>query len=82
MTELQLYKFIQEYYIETRWDDNQLTTWIPFHCLQEFTEMIGYEMLSDGGLEANLQYACVAFDLNEVCEWFDIDAENIEPKEK
>ena len=54
ITELQLYKFIREYSIKMRWDNNQLATWIPFQYLQEFTEMIGYEMLSDGGLDVNL----------------------------
>lgn len=45
--------------------------------------MVGYDYLSDGGIECNLQGdGYIAFDIVELCENFDIDPERILEKEK
>jgi hypothetical protein len=81
MTALKLYKFIQENDIELRWEDEELIAWVGFHCISEFTDMIGYDYLSDGGLDANLQYHCLALDIVPICEYFDIEPTDILEKE-
>jgi hypothetical protein len=80
MTELQFYKFIQENELELDWRGNELIIWIPFDYIQEFTKLIGYNSLCEGGLDVNLQYDKIVFDLVIVCDWFNIDPENIESR--
>lgn len=79
MTELQLYKFTQNKEID--WRGDKLILWIDFDDLTEFTEMIGYNFLSDGGIEVCLLENCIAIDLINLCEDFDIEPENILKKE-
>jgi len=79
MSELELYKFAQK--CEMRWDGEALSIWIEFDNLEEFTDMIGYDYLSDGGLNVNLQQNCIAFDLVEICENYGIEPTNIFVKE-
>lgn len=86
MTELELYKFINNNELEITWNcyenkDDELILWIPFYYLDEFTKMIGYNYLSDGGIEVNLQEDCTSLDINPICEYFDINSENILGKE-
>jgi len=80
MTELQLYKFTQDK--EICWAGEKLILWIDFYDLKEFTQMIGYDYLSEGGIEINLLHNCVALELNDLCEYFDIEPENILKKEE
>ena len=47
MTELQLYKFIEENDVSLRWDGDELIAWIPFLCISEFANLLGYDLLSD-----------------------------------
>lgn len=79
MTELQLYKFIQNKEID--WRDDKLILWVDFYDLKEFTLMIGYDYLSEGGIYIRLLESCIAIELNDLCESFDIEPENILKKE-
>ncbi len=79
MTELQLYKFTQNKEID--WRGDKLILWIDFCDLKEFTAMIGYDYLSEGGVEVCLLENCIAIELNDLCESFDIELENIKSKE-
>ncbi len=79
--ELQLHNFIQNNKIEINWSDNELIMWIPFFYVKEFTDLLGYNFLSDGGYNVNLREDCIAFDLVPICEYFDIEPTNILEKE-
>lgn len=82
MTELQLYKFIEENDVSLRWDGDELIAWISFLWISEFANLLRYDLLSDGGLEVNLQSDCIALDMTEICEHFGIEPENIFAKEE
>lgn len=83
MSELDLYKFLNENSIEHHWEGEQkeLIAWIPFDLLQEFAELIGSNLLSDGGLMVNFQDSYIALDLEPIAEYHDIELENILKKE-
>lgn len=83
MTELQLYKFIQDNDgIEIDWRTHKhLYMWIPFYNLKEFTDLLGYDYFAEGGEEVSLQNDCICIDILDICEIFDINPENILPKE-
>lgn len=77
MTELELYKFVQDKTVE--WDGDKLNLWIDFNDLAEFTEMVGYEYFSEGGIKTYLQHNCICIDIVDICEDFGIDPEHIQP---
>jgi hypothetical protein len=87
MTELDLYKFIKEKECEWRWiedDGVHLILFVSHYDLREFCDML-YAAFDCGVLpcETRLQpdgsVALCPFE--EVCEYFDIDAEKVFPKE-
>lgn len=83
MTELKLYKFLNENTIEHHWEreNKELIAWIPFYWLEEFAELIGEHCLSDGGIMVNLQNGYIALDLVPIAEYHEIELENILEKE-
>lgn len=80
MSELDLYKFVQDK--EMDWRGDTLVLWLYPSDLQEFANLIGDNVLSEGGLEVRLLTGgMVGIEMNEVCEWFDIEPERIMKKE-
>ena len=75
MTELELYKFCKGK--ELDWRGDKLILWIEFLEIKEFTELLGYDFLSEGGLDVVLFEFCIALELNDLCEHFEIEPENI-----
>lgn len=83
MSELELYKFLEEHEIEYRWErqNTEFLVWIPFYLLEDFTEMIGEDYFCEGGVDVNLQYSWVCIDITNIAECHSIDLENILKKE-
>ena len=86
MTELELYKFLNDNNIEHHWEksvnnEDEFLVWIPFLLLDEFTELIGTNYLSEGGTDVNLQKDCVCLDIVDIAEYHEIELENILKKE-
>ncbi len=87
MTELQLYKFINENECEYHWNpDGKLVLFISPYCLRDFCSMVGAYAFDDGGLCCE-QYLCPDGDLalvefENVLEFFDIIPENVFTKDK
>jgi hypothetical protein len=75
MNALQLYKFIQEHSIEIDWRDDELMVWIDFYSLRDFADMINDSL--DEGTEVALKQNCIAFDIVDLCEYYEIDPEEI-----
>jgi hypothetical protein len=83
MTELELHKFINNNDIELSWHFDELIVCIPAIHLLEFTDIVGDEYFCDGGKHAMLcGKGYVAFDIVHVCDYFNIDPENILKKEE
>jgi len=81
MTALKLYKFIKDNECEISWNSKELILWISFLNLREFTELIGYDYLSEGGIKVNLGEWEIALDIVDLCEFFEIEPEEILAKE-
>lgn len=75
MTELQLYKFCKGKEID--WRNEKLILWIDHYDIKEFCNLLGYDYFSEGGVEVNLQYGCIAIDLVPLCQAYDIEPTNI-----
>lgn len=76
MPELDLYKFIYENELEIGWRGKELVLWIDFYYLKDFTKLLGYNFLCEG-LEVILQENCIAIDIVDICEYFDINPTDI-----
>ena len=90
MTELQIYKFINDNKLECRWQVfydskepvKKLNVWIPPYLLKEFCDMLGYSAFDDGGYaDVELCYDGTIFveNLDEILEMFDIEPTSILP---
>ena len=66
--------WLEEYTIEYRWINNDVTCWIPFFLLDEFVLFFDIEVEND--LKVHLQKEGIALDMCEICVpvGIDIDA--------
>lgn len=78
--ELEVYKFCEDK--EMEWNGEELTIWINFDDLEEFTNILSYDYMCDGGISVMLQKDCVAFNLVHVLEYLDIEPTDIFGKEE
>jgi hypothetical protein len=77
MTELQLYKFIHENNIEIDWRGNCLIIWLYFFQIRDFVELVGKDYFYEDGYDINLRADCVAVDITDICEYHEVEPENI-----
>lgn len=80
MTELELYKFINDNNVEWHKRDNDGTPDIIifpylFH-IQDFNKLVkGY--ISDGGMECRMLDGYLAFWMKDVCDYYGIDIDKV-----
>ena len=73
--DLEIYKFCQDKLME--WQADELSIWIEFNDLKEFTNILGYDYFCEDDFEVILKDDCVVFDLVPICSYFGIYAEDI-----
>lgn len=87
MTELQLYKFINNNGCEWHWNpDGHLIIFISHYHLKDFCDMLGRNAFDDDGLPCE-QHLCADGDIalngfENVLEYYDIEPENVFPKDE
>lgn len=80
MTELEIYKFIQDKEID--WRGDKLYLWIEPSDLTEFANLIGYDYLAEGGISVTMiTEGTIVVELAEHLEWYGIDPERILARE-
>ena len=81
MTELQLYSFINENSVETKYSEGDPPTWyawISHLDLAEFCDLVGGDQyLSDAEIDVRLLNHYVCIDLYPICEYFEINPKNL-----
>ncbi len=79
MTELDLYRFLQDNSVETRWDGDVLSAWLSHWHLEEFTKLVG-PTLYECGIESRLMSdGSVWVDLAPICDDFGINPKRVVP---
>ena len=73
MTELDLYKFIEESGSLTEFNGETATIWVYHFNVDDFVKLIGTEYLEEGGIEVRLQEDYIAVDITEMCKDNDIN---------
>jgi hypothetical protein len=85
VTELELYKFLfgeDGLKPEMRWHGEELLCFIHNAWLGDFLKMIDDGFFDDGGYLAHLGKDYTLVDLIPLCEYFDINPENIWSKDE
>lgn len=83
LTELQVYKHIQENGYEIDWRDGALMVWIYFFQLEEFQALFGSGPFDEGGIQCHmLSDGSIGLDIIPILSHFGIKPENIHPKPK
>lgn len=74
--EIRLVEFLKEHADQISVQKNgEIYCWLPFDHLETFTKLAGYSSFDDGGIDANIQYDCIWFILNELLDCHGIDHE-------
>lgn len=87
MTELDLYKWVQKWEPEWRWELNDETKepdvvlWISIYSIESFYEINGDYIFSEGGISARLVDKSIAIWMSSICDHYAIDLEKVFPKE-
>lgn len=81
MTELQLYRWIKQTSTEWHWRDNEgrqdVIIFISFYDLKEFNDLIGSHITDEEGIECRLKGGYLAVWMQEICDYHDIQMENV-----
>lgn len=85
LTELQMYKFFKD--IEWRYEDNEgqedVIAFIEHYRVEEFYILIGsVNLFDDGGYPCIWKGGYFCFWMNEICEWFGLELENVFPRDE
>ena len=83
MTELSLYKFVNDNNIEYHWDldKTDVFLFVNFRDIKDFHSMLDYSILDDEGIECNMKDGYFGFKMDEICQYYQIELENVFSKE-
>ena len=78
MTELQLYKFVNERSIEWHKYNDNIILMVDFEYLNDFMSIVEPTLFDDGGLTVIMKHGYIVFDdMNYICDYYGIDPDNI-----
>lgn len=84
---LRLYKYINDNKIEWRWSwhsnhSAEDVIILPLICqLKEFNDLLTDNFLDEGGYEISMKKGYVGIWMNDICEYYDIDIEEVFPRD-
>lgn len=85
MTELDLYKFIQENNIEWHWHEflggDDVIAFFYFFQIEEFAKILSKDVFDDEGIECVMKDGYLALQMKDICDYYGIEMENVFPKE-
>jgi len=81
MTELELYKFINDNNIEWHKEDNDGTEDIiifpNFWQMESFKQILSPCLFDDGGIECRMMDGYFAFWMKDICEYYGVEPEKV-----
>lgn len=86
MTELTLYKFINDNNIEWHWNQRGLSDDVlifpAFYQIEDFAKLFSPSDFDESGIECTMKDKYFCFWMRDICEAYGIEIENVFPKEK
>ncbi len=77
MTELDLYKFIQENNIEWHRYKKDIIIFVNFSNMPQFLEILTPSVFDDDGIVCNLKRGYIGIVINEICDYYGIIIDNV-----
>jgi len=77
MTELKLYKFINEYETEYHWHGDEVIMFVIIWQVEAFNNLLGHNIFDENGVECVMKHDYVCFKMFHICEYFGIKLENV-----
>ena len=81
MTELELYKFVNDNRIEYHYhcyeNDKKIMMFVSNGYIDEFNELLGEGIMEEEGVNCVMKYGYFCFEMIEICEYFGIVPENV-----
>jgi len=77
MTELQLYKFINDGIEYNCVNDEEIYAFIPYYEMDEFINLLGRNILERNFVTALIKDTYLCVEMICICEYFNIDSKNI-----
>ena len=81
MTELELYKFINDNNIEWHRQDNDGTPDVIFfpyyHQIEDFRKILSVSSFDDAGIECRMKDGYFAFWMKDICEYYGVDIDKV-----
>lgn len=85
MTELDLYKFIENNSIEYHHYKNEgkedVIIFINYDKIQDFSNLLGNEIFDEEGIDCTMKDGYFCFWMNEICDYHDVEIGNVFQKE-
>jgi hypothetical protein len=83
MTELELYKFIEENGIEYHWfnENTNVIIFVNHYLLPDWNKLLGIHILDEEGIVCRMKDGYMCFEMNEICDYFGIEISNVFLKE-
>jgi hypothetical protein len=83
MTELELYKFVDDNCLEYHWiendigDDIDVILFVNNEQIEDFKYWLGEGIFDDEGIKCVAKYEYFCFHMLEICEYFGININNV-----
>jgi len=78
MTELELYKFINDNNVEYHCNnENEIFAFVHILDIKDFNELLGESIMDEEGIMCTMKYGYFCFEMVEICEYFGIEPKNI-----
>lgn len=78
MTAADLIYFIRvDNTIEYKWIDDNVIIFIDHYHIKEFMDLVGHIYLTNGDTNCILKDGYISLWMNDICEYFGIDMENV-----
>ena len=77
MTELELYKFINENCIEYHWHENNVFMFIPIYIIEEFATLFSESFFDESELKCTFRNDYFCFEMQDICDFYGMDMKKV-----
>jgi len=83
MTELELYKFVDDNCLEYNWiendigDDINVILFVNNEQIEDFKKLLDYSIFDENGITCIAKYEYFCFHMLEICDYFGINISNV-----
>lgn len=77
MTELDLFKFIQDHNSEYHWHGEEIYFFVGDSDFKDFISLLPYSIFDDSGIDCKLKDGYLVFEMIGICDYCGIDPKRV-----